>query len=230
MADVKNDVISIDERDVNSGRILEMTQARTVNSDTLISVPAGYHAEMIIDGERIKTLKSCKEKKLLKLIGSDKEGKSISVLYVNGRSFTPMSWGVGNLAIKYDFLGGESLSVGASGSLLAKLTDAYEFYKSFGKPFGQINIGECTSKIISLFRICASKILVGMFEEARQPIFETDFLVSEMDRRVKLQLCNRPLGEDIPGIELISANVSIIRVNEEDKNAMITRFGTRRKR
>lgn len=220
--------IGIDERDINSGRVMEMTSEYKITQDMLISVPSNYRAEILVDGERVRTVKTCQKKKLSKFIGSDKEGKTLSVLYVSERPFTSMSWGIGSLTITYEFLDGASVNVGAGGTLLAEISDATAFYRSFGKTEGTLNLTECTGMIISCFRTCASKILVQMFNEAIQPVFETEFMVSELDRRVNERLCGAPLGDVAPGIVYRSATVSGIRVNEEDKNAMIDRFGTKR--
>ena len=220
-------IIGIDERDINSGRIMEMTPVRTVSPEMLITVPNNYRAELIVDGEHVKTVRPCLKKKLVRIIGSDKDGKSISALYVSNRKFTSMSWGIGSLVIKYDFLDGSSVNVGASGTLIAEVSDPIAFYGSFGKSSGTLDLTECTGKITSAFRVCASKLLVEMFVEAIQPIFETEFMVSELDRRVNERVCNREL-EGLPGIVFRSATVSGIRVNEEDKTAIIDRFGTKR--
>ena len=228
MAATNANIISIDERDINSGRIMEMTPAFTVTPDTLITVPLNYRAEIIVDGEWVRTVKPCLKKKLSRLIGSDREGKSVRALYVSNRKFTSMSWGIGSLVIKYDFLDGSSVNVGASGTLIAEISDAVAFYGSFGKEKGTLDLTECTGKITSAFRVCASKHLVEMFNEAIQPIFETEFMVSELDRRVNERLCNRALDDVLPGIVFRSATVSGIRVNEDDKNAIIERFGTKR--
>ena len=226
---VSEKLISIDERDINSGRVMEMTESAIVSDKMLISVPSHYHALVIVDGEVVANVKSGMKKKITKLIGSEYVGKVVSVLYVSNRAFTAMSWGIGSLPIKYDFLGGMTLNVGASGTLIPSVDDAYAFYRWLGKEEGALNLTECASAITSAFRKCASRILVEMFKEADQPVFDTEFLVSEMHRRLNNRLCGRSLEGIIDGATFTSATVSGIRVNEEDKNALIGKYGNRKK-
>jgi membrane protease subunit (stomatin/prohibitin family) len=223
-------LISIDERDINSGRVMEMTPSVIISVKTQLSVPSHYHALIIIDDAVVAKIKSGTKKKLIKLIGNDYVGKVVSVLYVSNRSFTAMSWGIGSLPITYEFLGGAKINVGASGTLIPEINDAYAFYRSLDKDEGTLNLTECASAITSAFRKCASKLLVEMFNEAQQPIFDTEFLVSEMHRRLNNRLCGKALDGIIEGVTFTSATVSGIRVNEEDKNAIIEKYGTRKKR
>lgn len=218
-------IIGIDERDINSGRIMEMTPECIALPETVITVPSNYRAEIVCEDKVIKTLKTGIKKKLLHTVGSEYEHKSVSALYVTNRKFTSMSWGIGSLRIKYDFLGGCSVNVGANGTLIADITDPLAFYRSFGKGADTLDITECAGKITSAFRVCASQVLVDMFNEAIQPIFDTEFLVSEMDRRLNERYCNVPVDNIISGIVFKSATVSGIRVNESDKNSLIQRFG-----
>ena len=224
MAD-KHDLITIVAGDVNSGRMLELSDSHTLTGETLITVPMNYRAEVIVDGARVATVKPCQKKKLLSLVGSEHDGKAISVLFVNRRRFNTISWGVGNLRITYGFLDNASLSVGASGTLLAELTDPAAFYTSLGIEERTLSMSECISIIVSAFRVCASKVLTEMFKEARQPIFSTDFLVDELDRRIKERVCNRVLEGVTPGIVFTDATVALIRVNEDDRNAFVARYG-----
>ncbi len=229
MAVKSEKIISIDECDINSGRVMEMTQRTTVVPNTFISVPSNHHAIVIVEGEPIKVVRSCVKKRLDKLLGSERMGKRTSVLYVSNRAFTAMSWGIGSLPITYKFLGDESVNVGANGTLIPTITDEYAFFKSFGRSEGALGLTECVSAITSAFRKSASKILVELFNEAIQPIFDTDFLISEFNRRISKRLCNRELESSLPGVVFKSADVTSIRVNEEDKKAIIEKYGTKRK-
>lgn len=226
MADER--LITIDERDVNSGRIMEMTPSVTLSADMQITVPLNFHAYIIIDGEVVKTLRSTLKKKLVKILPSECIGKQISALYVSNRPFTAMSWGIGSLPITYDFLGGATLHVGASGTLVPIVDDPYAFFKVFARESGTVNLTECASAITSAFRKRASQVLVQMFNEAHQPIFNTEFLISELDRRINERLCLVRVDEVMPGVIYRSATVSDILVNQEDKIAMIEKFGNKK--
>ncbi len=227
-----NDIklISIDERDINSGRVMEMTPITTLTEKMHITVPMNYHALIISEDKVVATVKSCLKKKLTRVLGLNFIGKELSVLYVSNRPFTAMSWGIGSLPIVYPFLDNAKVNVGASGTLVPMLVNEYAFYKEFDKDEGMLSLTECASAITSAFRKCASAVLVEMFNEAGQPIFETEFLVSEMDRRINERYCGSELEDVIAGVVFRSANVSGIRVNEEDKAAVIEKYGSRKKR
>ena len=215
--------IEIAERDINSGRMMEKFPDTVIYADTLISVPVNYYAEVKVGDGNTVTVKSCQKKKLIKLVGGDKVGKKVSVLYVNRKKLTTMSWGIGSLPIKYDFLGGATINVGANGNFLAEIVDAGELYTAMQSENETVDITEVISIITAAFRSCASKILVEMFNEAIEPIFQTDFLVSELYRRLNERICNKKL-KILPGVVFKWATVAGIRVREEDKNALLARY------
>lgn len=222
--------ISIGERDINSERVMEMTPNVVLTEKTSITVPTNYHALIIADDKVAAEVKVCLKKNLLRIVGGELLGKSISALYVSNRQFTSMSWGIGSLPIIYPFLGNARLNVGANGTLVPSLSDEYAFYKVFDKDDGILNLTECASAITSAFRKCASEVLVGLFNEAEQPIFETDFLVSEMQRRLNKRYCRKKLDEVMDGVMFRTATVSSIKVNEEDRKAVIEKYGSRKKK
>ena len=234
MAEAQN-MITVDAGDINSGNMLEMTPELTLTPDTLITVPIGYKAELIVDGVHVATQRACQKKKLIRILGAGAEGKTFSALFVKKRRFSNISWGIGSLTIRYEFLEGFFLNVGASGTLSAEITKPVEFYRSLGlNGAGRIGVNECTSIIVSTFRVLASKILSGMFTEASQPIFETDFLVDEMHRRLAFEVCGQDDAVSAPGVTpgilFSSAEVGAICVNETDKQRFIARFGVKRRR
>ena len=228
MADEK--LITIDERDVNSGRIMEMTSPITLSDGVHIVVPSNYHALLIVEDKVVKTVRTSIKRRLGKILPSEYVGKKVRALYVNNRPFTSMSWGIGSLTITYDFLGGAVLNVGANGTLVAQIDDAYEFFKLFDKDEGTVNLTECASAITAGFRRCASQVLVQMFSEADQPIFHTEFLVDELNRRINNRFCGMRIDCVVPGIIFKNATVAGIRVNEEDKIAMLEKYGNKKKK
>ena len=228
MAAVNAQTVCIDERDINSGRIMDKTGEYIYEQGMLISVPSHYQAYIIPEeGEPVKVM-ACQKKKLSRFLPSDAIGKKISVLYVTTRPLNVMSWGIGSLPIRYSFLGEACLHVGAGGTLLPVISEPISFFNAFGKTEGTLSLTECASAITSSFRKLASEILVEMFNEASQPIFETSFLVSEMTRRINERICGIE-HKRVPGIIFDTATVTGIRVNEEDKSALIERFGKRKK-
>lgn len=228
MSDKVTDIVSIDEKDINSGRIMEKTSEYVLTQNTVITVPSNYYALIMTEDGNITKVKTCFKKKLLRYVSSDNVGKRLSALYVSSRALTSMSWGIGSLPIKYEFLDNATLNVGASGTLLPEIVDAVAFYNAFGRSEGTLNLTECAGYITSSFRVCASKILVEMFNEASQPIFETSFLVSEMGRRINERLCGRWL-ENIPGVVFRTASVTSIRVNEGDKASLLEKYGKKKR-
>lgn len=232
MANAQNDIklISIDERDINSGRVMEMTEQVIYNDAMQITVPSNHHALIICEDKVVASVKATAHKKLQKIVPIECVGKKISVLYVSNRPFNAMSWGIGSLPIVYSFLDNAKVNIGANGTLIPVMQDAYAFYKVFDIDEGMVNLTECASAISSAFRKCASEVLVEMFVEANQPIFETDFLISEMGRRLNKRFCTgEPIGV-IDGIVFRSATVLSITVNELDKRAVIEKFGEKKKR
>ena len=227
---VDEKLITIDERDVNSGRVMEMTAPFIFDEGMQISVPLNYHALIIVEDEVVKSLRVCIKKKLARVIPNEHLGKKMRVLYVSNRPFTAMSWGIGSLAITYKFLDGAKINVGASGTLVAGLDDPYAFYQYFDKAQGTVNLTECASAITAGFRKCASQVLVQMFEEADQPIFYTDFMVDEFNRRINKRFCSIRIDCVVPGIIFKNATVAGIRVNEEDKIALTSKFGNKKKK
>lgn len=225
---VNETVVSIDERDINSGRVMEKTLDYVYAQGMLISVPNHYTAYVIPEeGETVK-VRACQKKKLSKFLPSELIGKKFSVLYVNNRKLNMMSWGIGSLPITYEFLGDACVHVGASGTLIPRISDPVAFFKALGRLEGTLNLTECSSAITTAFRRLASEILVELFNEAAQPIFETTFMVSEMARRINERVCGIELDR-VPGIVFESATVTGIRVNEADKAALVERFGKRKR-
>lgn len=221
-------LVSIDERDINSGRIMEKTADYTYSQDMLISVPANYCAYVIPEEGEVVRIKTCQKKKLSKFLPSDMLGKRFSALYFNTRNLNVMSWGIGSLPIKYSFLGNACMHVGANGTLLPTISDPIAFFAALGRVDGTLNLTECSSAITTAFRRLASETLVELFNEAAQPVFETGFMVSEMARRLNERFCGVELDR-VPGIVFDSATVTSIRVNEEDKIALIDKFGKRKR-
>lgn len=223
MAKRNIDLISIDARDLNTGRMMEKTEPCELTGNHYLTVPDNYYADIYIDGCLIKKLKPCVKKNIKKMIGAEHVGKMISVLYVNRRPLNDMSWGIGNLPIHYKNFGDVCIKVGANGFFKAEITDNEAFYASFEREFGNLNLTETSSVITSGFRDMASKILLDIFNEAIQPIFDTDFLISEVEIRLNKQLCGTPCPA-LHGITFKSISVSSICVCEEDVREFRERF------
>ncbi len=217
------ETISIDAKEINVSRVMEKTEPRPMANDLYISVPDNYSATVYLDGEPVKKLKPCARKKLKKFVGSDKVGKQVSVLYINKRQLTTMSWGIGNLPIKYDFLDGMCIKVGANGTFLATMTDPEAFFEFCGARNGSLSLTETVSRITAAFREHASLILTGLFKEAIEPVFDTEFMLAEMDRRINSVICEKEL-KNIPGIIFKTSTVTGICVCEEDIRAYRERF------
>ena len=217
------ETISIDAKEINVSRVMERTAPRTMDNSLCVSVPDNYSATVYVDGAIAKRIKPCSKKKLKKYVGSDKTGKQISILYINRKPLTTMSWGVGNLPIKYDFLDGMCIKVGANGTFLAQMTDPEAFFEFCGARNGSLSLTETVSRITAAFREHASLVLTGLFKEAIEPVFDTEFLLSEMDRRINSVICEKEL-KNIPGIVFKTAAVTGICVCEEDIRAYRERF------
>ena len=225
---VNETVVSIDERDINSGRVMEKTLDYVYAQGMLISVPTHYCAYVIPEEGETVRIKSCQKKKLSKFLPTEMLGKRFSVLYASTRKLNMMSWGIGSLPIRYEFLGDACVHVGASGTLIPSISDPVAFFKALGRLEGTLNLTECSSAITTAFRRLASEILVELFNEASQPVFETTFMVSEMARRINERVCGVELDR-VPGIIFETATVTGIRVNEADKAALVERFGKRKR-
>ena len=220
MAVGKNEIIEIGESDINMGRMMEKTEPLIVTQNMLITVPERYYAIPYVDGKRLEKIGPCQKKKLKKFIGSDKVGKSVSVLYVSKTKLNTLPWGGGNLPITYEQFGGFKLKVGANGTFLCDIVNPPAFYESLGREYGVLNIDEVKSRTISAFRACISGIVVQLFEEAGEPIFETEFLIDELNRRINGRVCNKK-APNLPGAFFKSATVTAICVSEEDKAAFL---------
>ena len=202
--------ISIDARDLNVGRVVEKTEPRELTPTLCVSVPDNYYADIYIDGVLEKSIKPCVKKNIKKIVGADKVSKKVSILYVNRRPLNDMSWGIGNLPMYYKSFGDACIKVGANGFFLAEITDAGAFYDSFEKESGNVDLTECASKISSGFRDIASEILLEVFKEAVQPIFDTEFLIDEVSKRLNDRICGEEF-QSIPGIVFKRISVAGIR-------------------
>jgi membrane protease subunit (stomatin/prohibitin family) len=220
MAAVEAEIIEIGEIDINVGRVMEITEPVTITPNMLITVPAHYYGVPYVDGEPMKRIKSCQKKKLSKFIGADKTGKSVSVLYVSKNKINTLPWGSGNLPIKYERFGGATIRVGANGTFLAEIREPDAFYDSLGRKYGQLNMDEVKSRIISSFRKSISDILSELFVEAGEPVFETEFMIDELDRRINARVCEKP-SDELPGVYFVSSSVMDIRISEADKNTFM---------
>lgn len=227
MAKKNIECISLDARDLNTGRIMEKTEPCELTGNLYLTVPDNYYADIYIDGSLIKKLKPCVRKNIKKLIGAEHIGKMISVLYVNRRPLNDMSWGIGNLPMHYKNFGDACIKVGANGFFKSEITDCEAFYDFFDRECGILNLTETASVITSEFRDMASRILLDIFDEAIQPIFDTDFLITEVEIRLNKQLCNKTL-ESLPGVIFKNITVSGICVCEEDVREFKERLLTKR--
>jgi len=227
MAKKNVECISIGARDLNTGRVMEKTEPCELTSNLYLTVPDNYYADIYIDGCLIKKVKPCVKKNIKKLIGAEHVGKLISVLYVNRRPLNDMSWGIGNLPMHYKNFGDVCIKVGANGFFRAEMTDNEAFYDSFDREFGTLNLTETSSTITAEFRNMASKILLDIFDEAIQPIFDTDFLITEVEIRLNKQLCNKSF-DTLLGVKFKSITVSDICVCEEDVREFRERFASPR--
>lgn len=227
MAKKNIECISLDARDLNTGRVMEKTEPCELTGNLYLSVPDNYYADIYIDGCLIKKIKPCSKKNIKKLIGAEHIGKLISVLYVNRRPLNDMSWGIGNLPIHYKSFGDACIKVGANGFFKAEISDYEAFYDSFDRECGVLNLTETASTITSEFRDMASKVLLDIFNEAIQPIFDADFLTTEVQIRLNKQLCNVQF-ESLHGVIFKSISVSSICVCEEDIREFKERFANTR--
>ncbi len=213
-------IIKIDAKDINSGHVMEKTEEAKVTSKTLITVPDGYKAVIFSNGHIVARSGACVRKKLSRIIGGDVEGRNISVLYVSTRKLTDMSWGIGNLPVKYTLdKNSITIQVGASGTFLAEIRDPVEFFTQFGKESGIVTLPEATVCITLGLRHYASEVILGMFSDAAEPILDTGFMLDETDLRLNAQICRKKL-EKIPGIVFTKVLVSDISVREEDIEAL----------
>ncbi len=223
MAKKNIELITLDARDLNTGRMMEKTEPCELTDKHYLTVPDNYYADIYIDGCLIKKFKPCVKKNIKKLIGSEHVGKMISVLYVNRRPLNDMSWGIGNLPIHYKNFGDVCIKVGANGFFKAEITDNEAFYDSFEREFGNLNLTETSSVITAGFRDMASKILLDIFNEAIQPIFDTEFLITEVEIRLNKQLCGAPCPA-LHGVTFKNITVSSICVCEEDVREFREKF------
>lgn len=217
------ELISLDARDLNTGRVMEKTEPRELTGNLYLSVPDGYYADIYIDGVLMKKVRPCVKKSIKKLTGAEHLGKQISVLFVNRRPLNDMSWGIGNLPMHYKNFGDACIKVGANGFFRAEITDNEVFYDSFEREFGSLNLTETASAITSAFRDMASRILLDIFDEAIQPIFDTDFLITEVEIRLNRQLCNTEFNA-LKGVAFRRITVSGICVCEEDVREFREKF------
>ncbi len=215
---------------MNSGHVMEKTESVRVDSGTLINVPEGYTAMIFSGGKLVAKCGQCKDKKLKSIIGSSVEGKNISVLYVNKRALTDMSWGVGNIPVVYTVDDRSiEVQVGANGTFLAAIADPVSFYDEYGPEFGELTLPEITGFITSGLRKYARELVFELFSDASEPIIETDFILDEADLRFDERICNKRL-EDIPGVIFKKANVGSITVREEDIDALREFYKARRRK
>ena len=221
-------VIGIGEKDINVGRVMEKTEPVTVEPKMLITVPDHYFAIPYVDSQPLGKIKTCSRKKLEKFIGKDKLGMNLSVLYVNKNKINTLPWGSGNLPVVYEQFGGAKLRVGASGTFSAQITDHKAFYDSLGRKYGVLNLDEVKSRIISAFRNSISDIIMEFFVEAVEPVFETDFMIDELERRINERVCGK-LAKKLPGVFFESATVTDICVCEEDKVAFLEMYNKNKK-
>ncbi len=223
-------LIKIDESDINSGHVMEKTEGVKVDKRTQIIVPNGYNAVIFSNGRVIAKCASCPKKKLKKVIGSDIEGRTISVLYVNERPLTDMSWGVGNLTVTYT-VGKKSIEVqvGASGTFLAEICDPVAFYSTFDREFGVVTLPEVTGKMTEGIRAYAKEVLLEIFNDASEPIIATDFVLDETDLRLNERLCDRKLFK-AEGIIFRNVKTANICVREEDIDALREFYKAKKKK
>ncbi len=213
-------LIKIEESDINSGHVMEKTEGVRADRRTQIIIPNGYKAFVFYGGRLLAKCESCAQKKLTKVAGSGVLGRAVSVLYVNTRKLTDMSWGVGHLPVTYT-VDNRSIEVqiGASGTFLAEISDPIAFYDSFARDFGEVTLPEVTGKMTEGMRIYASEVLLDMFEEASEPMIETDFILDEADLRLDARICNKKLSK-LPGVTFRQVKTSNICVREEDIEAL----------
>ena len=226
---IASNSISIDVNDINTGHAMEMTEACKVTPKLVISVPDNYYAVLYVNGERNAKIKTCARKKVMKFLGKDALGGELRVLYINRRKLAEMSWGIGNIDLEYGISGGSVLmKVGANGTFLAEMQDAEKFFGLFGERTAPLSITEITSRITAEFRKYAEVVLVKIFRDACVPIFDTDFLLDETDRRLNREICDNEKSS-LPGIVFKWIEVSDICVREEDADNLKNGYANAKK-
>ena len=222
------EIVEISEKDMNVGRVMEKTEPTIITPKMLITVPEHYYAIPYVDGEPLTKIKACSKKKLSKFIGSDKSGKVLSVLFINKSKINTLPWGSGNLPITYQQFGGAKIRVGAGGTFSARIKNHKAFYDSLGRKYGALNSDEVKSRMISAFRNSISGILTELFVEAHEPVFDSDFMIDELERRINERVCNKD-SEELTGVFFESATVTDICVCEEDKIAFLEMYAKNKK-
>lgn len=224
MAVQKTDIVELDESDLNVGRVMEKTEPVVITSKTVVVVPNHYNAVLYVDGQIEGKLKSGAKKKVKKLLGAEKIGKLFSVLYISKNKLPLLPWGSGNLPIEYPQFKGECIKVGANGTFTAEIKDPIAFYDCIKrKKDGILSIDEVKSRVISEFRTCISGILSEIFIEAIEPIFDTDFMIDELTRRINRRVCGA-YAPNLAGVYFKKASVTGICVCEEDKIAFLEKY------
>ncbi len=209
---------------------MEKTVGVKVDSKTLISVPEGYTSVIFSNGKVFGKCGSCENKKLKSVIGSDINGRTISVLYINQRPLTDMSWGVGNIPVVYTPADKSiEIQVGASGTFLAEIVDPVAFYAAHGPESGVLTLPEVAGIITSGFRLYARELVLGLFKEAIEPMIATDFILDEAELRFEERVCGQKLTE-LPGVVFKKAHVGNITVREEDIEALHDFYKAKRRK
>lgn len=218
---LQSSVIEIDINDVNAVHMMEKAGPFNVNTGLLISVPDNYYAELYLEGELRRRIRPCSRKKVKSFLGRDSLGRELMVLYVKNRPLTEMSWGIGNLPLLYTILGKEmSMRVGANGTFIAEMTDPAAFFQFFCGKKKVMDMAEITARITAAFREYASGILVRLFVDAGEPVFDADFLLDETVRRLDFGICGIPHEDSLPGVIFRHVEVSSICICEEDALAV----------
>ncbi len=214
---LQSSIIEIDINDVNAVHAMELVGPFNVNTGLMISVPDNYYADLYLEGIFRKRIKPCVRKKVKNFLGRDSLGRELAVLYVKNRPLTEMSWGIGNLPLLYSILGREvSMRVGANGTFLAEMTDPAAFFEFFSGSKRVMDMAEITARITTAFREYASGVLVKLFVDAGEPVFDADFLLDETVRRLDRDICGLPHDDKLPGVIFRWVEVSSICVCEED--------------
>ena len=206
-------VIAPDVLDINEATIMIKTEINNPSEDHILLVPNGYIARVYENNTCTKEILKPTKDKLSSFVGS--MNSNISILFIKNAPLTEMSWGIGNLPINYKIKDGIEIKVGANGQFLAKIIDYDLFFDSLERGPGKVSLAEVTSRLVSGFRIISSKILMDLFNEAEGIIFNAEFLIDELDRRMNRFMCDKTFDE-IPGAIFKTITTAGIGVCKDD--------------
>ena len=192
--------------------IVQFTQNVIIEKNTVVKVPNGFKAIILIDEKVTFRMNEGATKKLSEY-GKDYIGKRGKIAFVHTKMLPAMLWGFGNIQVNNDRLK-EAYRVGANGKYVVEIVDIAKLISAFNVE-NNITTEKVRDRTISIIRNLGNAVLGKCFAKTDISVFEIASQIENIRDELFNSLKNENAFSDI-GFKLKDLTIEKIHVNEDD--------------